>query len=117
MRPAFRVLSDDEMVQVHEASVRLLGKTGVRVEHEGARKMLLKAGGTKAEGKDIIKIPESLVDECMALVTDKHVRHLPVIDHGKVVGIVSIGDLVKAQIADRDFMIGQLTDYITGKLR
>jgi trimethylamine--corrinoid protein Co-methyltransferase len=67
MMPTFRVLSDDEMVQVHEASVRLLGKTGVRVEHEGARKMLLKAGATKAKGPDIIKIPETLVEECMDL--------------------------------------------------
>jgi CBS domain-containing protein len=57
------------------------------------------------------------VDECMALMTDKRIRHLPVIEDGRLVGIVSIGDLVKALIAERDFQIEQLTSYITGQVR
>ncbi|NQV98566.1 MAG: CBS domain-containing protein [Rhodospirillales bacterium] len=52
------------------------------------------------------------VDECMAVMTDKKVRHLPVMDGGKLVGIVSIGDLVKNKIADQEFAIDQLEQYI-----
>jgi CBS domain-containing protein len=53
------------------------------------------------------------VEECMAIMTDKRIRHLPVIDGGKLVGIISIGDLVKAIIADQKFLIEQLERYIT----
>ena len=58
--------------------------------------------------------PERSVDECMALMTQKRVRHLPVVDHKTVVGLVSIGDLVKATIADQQFTIEQLQSYIMG---
>jgi IMP dehydrogenase len=54
------------------------------------------------------------IEECMALVTEKRVRHLPVIDQEKLVGVVSIGDLVKSIIADQQFMIEQLVRYISG---
>jgi CBS domain-containing protein len=50
----------------------------------------------------------------MALMTDKHIRHLPVMEGDKVVGVISIGDLVKATIEEKDFMIKQLESYITG---
>jgi CBS domain-containing protein len=50
----------------------------------------------------------------MALMTDKRVRHMPVVDHKQVVGVVSIGDLVKATIDDQEFMITQLQSYIAG---
>jgi CBS domain-containing protein len=49
----------------------------------------------------------------MAIMTDKRIRHLPVIDEGKIVGIISIGDLVKSIIADQQFIIEQLERYIT----
>ncbi|MCP4712751.1 MAG: CBS domain-containing protein [Planctomycetes bacterium] len=52
------------------------------------------------------------IEECMAVMTDKRVRHLPVMDDGKLVGIVSIGDLVKSTIADQQFTIDQLELYI-----
>jgi len=65
MKPSFKVLSDDELAQVHEASVRILENTGVRIEHEGAQKLLLKAGAKKSDKKDIIKIPASLIDEVL----------------------------------------------------
>jgi CBS domain-containing protein len=58
--------------------------------------------------------PDQPIDECMAIVTDKRIRHLPVMEEGKLVGIISIGDLVKAIIADQKFMIEQLERYIRG---
>lgn len=58
--------------------------------------------------------PTATVEECMALMTDKHIRHLPVMDNGELLGLVSIGDLVKAVIAEQQFMIEQLEHYISG---
>ena len=54
------------------------------------------------------------VEECMALVTEKRIRHLPVMAEGKLVGVVSIGDLVKSIISDQQFIIEQLVRYISG---
>jgi CBS domain-containing protein len=53
------------------------------------------------------------VEECMAIMTDKRVRHLPVLEDGRLIGIISIGDLVKSIIADQKFIIEQLERYIT----
>ncbi|MCB1801270.1 MAG: CBS domain-containing protein [Gammaproteobacteria bacterium] len=58
--------------------------------------------------------PDQPIDECMALMTDKRVRHLPVVQDGRVVGVVSIGDLVKAVISEQKFIIKQLENYIAG---
>ena len=58
--------------------------------------------------------PSQSVEECMALMNAKRVRHLPVIDDGTLLGIVSIGDLVKSIISDREFVIEQLEHYIHG---
>jgi IMP dehydrogenase len=58
--------------------------------------------------------PETTTEECMALMTEHRTRHLPVIDGGELVGIVSIGDVVKHLIDDKEFMIEQLQRYITG---
>jgi len=59
--------------------------------------------------------PETSVDESMALMTDRRIRHLPVADGGAVVGMVSIGDLVKFQSKQQSFQIQYLTDYITAR--
>ena len=56
--------------------------------------------------------PEQLIEECMALMIDKHVRHLPVIDDGRLVGIVSMRDVVADVIAEKSFIIEQLENYI-----
>ena len=59
--------------------------------------------------------PNYLVEECMAIMTEKRIRHLPVMEGGKLVGLVSIGDLVKQVSQDQKCHIQYLTDYITGK--
>jgi CBS domain-containing protein len=61
----------------------------------------------------IVVTPDTTIDECMALMTDRRIRHLPVVDAGKVVGVVSIGDLVKFKSQQQSFEIQYLTQYIT----
>lgn len=58
--------------------------------------------------------PNQPIEECMAIMTDRRIRHLPVMEEGKLAGIVSIGDLVKTIIAEQKFTIEQLERYITG---
>ncbi|MGH7404263.1 MAG: CBS domain-containing protein [Candidatus Methylomirabilales bacterium] len=94
---------------------------GIISERDYARKVILKGKSSlETPVRDIMtpKVicvrPEQTIEECMALMTDKHIRHLPVVVGDEVVGVISIGDLVKAVIAEKDFMIKQLEDYITG---
>lgn len=93
---------------------------GIISERDYARKVILK-GKTSRETQvqeimstDVITTdPVRTVQECLGVMTDKHIRHLPVLEAGQLVGIVSIGDLVKAIIAEQEFMIEQLEGYIT----
>jgi CBS domain-containing protein len=55
------------------------------------------------------------IDECMALMTNKHFRHLPVCDEGQLVGLISIGDVVKQSIEDKNLLISNMEDYILGR--
>lgn len=59
--------------------------------------------------------PDQTSDECMALMTENRLRHLPVMDGGRLIGLVSIGDLVKATISEQQFIIEQLETYISGQ--
>ena len=61
----------------------------------------------------VVVTPETSIDECMALMTDRRIRHLPVVDGGEVAGIVSIGDVVKFKSKQQSFEIQFLHDYIT----
>ena len=63
----------------------------------------------------VVVTPETPIDECMAVMTDRHIRHLPVVSAGDVVGLVSIGDLVKRRSEQQSFEIKYLTDYITSR--
>lgn len=96
---------------------------GIFTERDYARKVILK-------GKSSKKIPISeimtenpqtvtsdyTIEECMWLMTNKFIRHLPVIDDGKLTGIISIGDVVKYIIEEQKFIIGNLEHYITGSV-
>jgi CBS domain-containing protein len=94
---------------------------GIVTERDYARKVIL-AGKSSAEStveeimssKVLCVTPERTVDECMALMTDKRARHLPVVDHKQVIGVLSIGDLVKAVISEQQILIDQLQHYISG---
>jgi CBS domain-containing protein len=92
---------------------------GILSERDYARKVVLKGKSSKNTlireimTPDVLCVsPETTVDECLALLTESRVRHLPVMDGGKLMGIVSIGDLVKQIISDKDFTIQQLEHYI-----
>jgi IMP dehydrogenase len=58
--------------------------------------------------------PKENIEECMAIFTDKRVRHLPVLQNDELIGIISIGDIVKAVIAEQEYTIRHLENYITG---
>lgn len=66
--------------------------------------------------KDVLTVtPNDSIEKCMKLMTDQHIRHLPVVDNGKMIGIVSIGDAVKLFITDTKSFISSLEDYIQGR--
>jgi CBS domain-containing protein len=88
---------------------------GVVTERDYARKVVLEGRSSRElpvsdvmTRKVLCVSPERTSDECMALMTDKRVRHLPVVDHKNVIGVVSIGDLVKAVISEQQILIDQL---------
>ncbi|MCG7873231.1 MAG: CBS domain-containing protein [Candidatus Thiodiazotropha lotti] len=95
--------------------------TGLFSERDYARGIILN-GRTSKETKVkeimtsqvVVVTPEQSIEECMAIMTEKRVRHLPVMKDDKLVGIISIGDLVKAIIEEQQFMIEQLVSYING---
>ncbi len=94
---------------------------GVVSERDYARKVILKGRSSRetavreAMTAEVISTDEqATVDTCMRLMTDHRIRHLPVLRDGKVVGMLSIGDLVKAIISDQQFQIEQLSNYIAG---
>ncbi len=94
---------------------------GMFTERDYARDVILKGKSSpKTPVRDVMTSrvicvrPEQTVEECMAVMTDKHIRHLPVLDDEKLAGMISIGDLVKSIIADQKFTIEQLESYIRG---
>ena len=105
---ALVVLEDDRLV-------------GMISERDYARKVVLKERESKRTRvgeimtKEVLYArPDHTVEECLALMTEKRIRHLPVMDGEKLMGMVSIGDLVKSVIAEQQHVIEQLEHYISG---
>lgn len=93
---------------------------GIFSERDYARQVILKGKASKdTPVREVMTIRvmfvglEQNIEECMALMTDKRFRHLPVLDEGKLTGLISIGDVVKAVISEKQFLIEQLEHYIT----
>jgi len=94
---------------------------GIITERDYSRNVILKGkSSVDTPVKDIMTKnvlcikPEQTIEEAMALMTDKRVRHLPVVENSNVIGIISIGDLVKDIISEQKFIIEQLEHYING---
>ena len=94
---------------------------GIISERDYTRKVFLRGKSSKETRVDEIMSgdvtttkPQESVDECLRLMTEKHIRHLPVVDGGKVIGIISIGDLVKHVISCQSATIAHLENYISG---
>ena len=94
---------------------------GIVTERDYARKVIIK--GRSSESTEVGEImstdlvtatSQQTVDECMNVMTDRRIRHLPVVDEGEVIGLISIGDLVQAIISDQQEAISQLEQYISG---
>ncbi|PIB51679.1 MULTISPECIES: CBS domain-containing protein [Pseudomonas] len=95
---------------------------GIISERDYARKLILKGLSSVTTRVDevmsspvICVAPHKKVDECMNIMTDSHLRHLPVVEEGQLLGLLSIGDLVKEAIADQADLIKQLEQYIRGE--
>ena len=93
--------------------------TGIVTERDYLRRVTLEDRTEDAQVREIMSSPlvvatlETTIDECMALMTDRRIRHVPVVDEGNVVGLVSIGDLVKFKSKLQTFEIQFLNEYIT----
>jgi CBS domain-containing protein len=95
---------------------------GIVSERDYARKVVLRGrASNETPVRDIMSSPVMYVrsnqtnEECMALMTENRLRHLPIIDHGELIGLISIGDLVKDIISEQKFLIEQLEHYIRGE--
>jgi CBS domain-containing protein len=125
VRPSDTVLHALKVMAEHDVGAVLVCDNdrlvGIFTERDYARRVVLIGRASRdAAVRDVMThsvvcvAPERNVEECMALMTDKRLRHLPVLDHKRIVGVVSIGDLVKATIEEKEFTISQLQKYVTG---
>jgi CBS domain-containing protein len=92
---------------------------GIFTERDYARKVILKGRSSReTHVRDIMTedpifvTPDTKIDECMKLMTDKHIRHLPVMENGQLTGLISIGDLVKYIMDEKDYIIQNLEHFI-----
>lgn len=94
---------------------------GIISERDYARRGILQGRGPETPVRDVMTTQvfyvtiDQTLDDCMTIMTDKKIRHLPVVEDDKVIGIISIGDAVNCVIADQEHMIRGLENYITGR--
>lgn len=121
--PEARVFDALELMAAEEIGALLVVErdrlVGILSERDYARKVILHGKSSRdiavreiMTQRVLCVPPERTVEECMALMTDKRVRHLPVIENDQLIGVVSIGDVVKEIISEQQFMIKQLESYI-----
>jgi CBS domain-containing protein len=124
VKPDDTILEAIKLMADHEVGALLVMDqeklVGIVTERDYTRKVALEDRSSKdALVREIMSErvlcarPEQTVNECMALMSDKRARHLPILDHKKVIGIISIGDLVKSIIREQQFEIEALQHYIT----
>ena len=96
---------------------------GIFSERDYARKVILKGKASKdttigelMTREVVYTTPEDSLDECMALMTAKHIRHLPILNKDKLIGLLTLGDLVKQIMSNQEFKIQELEKYISGSL-
>jgi CBS domain-containing protein len=122
--PVYRAL--ELMAEKHIGALVVLDDErhliGVVSERDYARKIALAGRSSKdTPVRDIMTTklfcvsPVQSVEECMALMTDKGVRHLPVLDGERLDGVISIGDIVKSKLSEQEFIIEQLEHFISGR--
>ena len=94
---------------------------GIFSERDYARKIVLEGRSSRDTTvadimtRDVVHTtPDKSIEECMSMMTEQHFRHLPIVDDGKVVGVISLGDLVKVIIVEQKELIAQLERYISG---
>ncbi|MCJ7565807.1 MAG: CBS domain-containing protein [Candidatus Aminicenantes bacterium] len=120
---ALKLMSEKEigalMVQDEKGGIR-----GIISERDYARKVILLGKASKETMVEEIMTPEksmyfikssTTVEECMVLMTGKHIRHLPICEEGKFIGLISIGDVIKSLLTEKEDLIEQLSNYIAGK--
>ncbi|HEX5168857.1 MAG TPA: CBS domain-containing protein [Cyclobacteriaceae bacterium] len=95
---------------------------GIFTERDYSRKVILKGKSSKdtlikdlMTPNPITVTPDTTIEDCMQLMTNKFIRHLPVVENGKVTGVISIGDVVRFIIEEQRYMIEHLEQYITGR--
>lgn len=116
---ALEVLEDKNvgaLVVVHDGEL-----IGIFTERDYARKVVLKGRSSKdtcigdiMTDRPIYVSPENTIEDCMQIMTDKYIRHLPVVDKGILLGVISIGDVVRYVIEEKNFIIENLEHYIVG---
>ena len=118
---ALKLMADRNIgaVLVVDREERLVG---ILSERDYARKVILQGKLTETTpvreimtDKVLFVRPEQTIEDCMALITTRRIRHLPVMRDDLLLGMISIGDVVKALLTERDALIGQLEQYITGQ--
>jgi CBS domain-containing protein len=128
IRPDASVLEALELMAREDVSSVLVMEgddlKGIFTERDYARKVALRGRNSRDTvvrelmTSELITITgQQNIDDCMSIMTERHIRHLPVVEGNKLVGLISIGDVVKSIISDQESTIQQLAGYIAGDLK